>query len=254
MHVVDRRRLGIDQVGEDRQPALFRPLGGGEQNCRGAIGKWGGVAGGHGGRAIFAEHWLEPGKRLHAGLRAHSLVFLQTKVWRDKVIEKATLPGRGEIAMAGHGELVLLLACDTPLTRRDGGVLTHRHAGARLSVSRSFGDDLGGAQLAKERESLRHAPRPIHLKQYATQLLVDRDGRVAGSVDAGGDAILDLAERDLVRDVDGGFQPGAAGLLDVIGRRPGREARTEDGLAGEVEVATMLEHRASRDLAEASVL
>src|SRR5207244_11751765 len=118
----------------------------------------------------------------------------------------------------------------------------------------SLGRHRARAQLAKQREALPQPPRPIHLKKYPTQVLGDRDGRVAGSVDAGGDPVLNLAERDLVRDVDGGFQPGAAGLLDVIGRRPGREARTEDGLAGEVEVATMLEHRASRDLAEASVL
>src|SRR5207248_2973517 len=156
--------------------------------------------------------------------------------------------------MTGQRELVLLLAADAPLARGDGGVLTHRHAGARLGVSGGFRDELGGPQFAQQRESLWHALGPVDLKQDATEVLVDGDRRVAGGVDAGGDAILDLAERDLVRDVDGGFEPGAAGLLDVIRRRPRREACAQHRLPGEVEVTTVLEHRAGRDLAEPGVL
>ena len=48
-----------------------------------------------------------------------------------------------------------------------------------------------------------------------------------------------------------GFQAGAARLLDVVGRRPWREAGPKNDLAGEVEVATVLQHRACGDLTEA---
>ena len=61
---------------------------------------------------------------------------------------------------------------------------------------------------------------------------------------------VDLAERDLVGDLDRRLQPGAAGLLDVVGGRLGCEPRAEHALAGQVEVARVLEHRAGHDLAE----
>ena len=60
-----------------------------------------------------------------------------------------------------------------------------------------------------------------------------------------------LAERDLVGDEDRRLEPGAAGLADVVGRGLGRELRAEHGLAGQVEVAAVLEHGAGGDLAEA---
>ena len=61
---------------------------------------------------------------------------------------------------------------------------------------------------------------------------------------------VDLPEGDLVRGQHDGLEPGAARLLDVVGGRGRRELRPEDGLAGEVEVAAVLEHRAGDDLAD----
>ena len=85
----------------------------------------------------------------------------------------------------------------------------------------------------------------------AAQVLVYLDRRVARRVDAAGDPGLDLAERDLVGDVDRRLESGAAGLLDVVGGGVGRERAAEHGFAGEVEVAASLQHRAGRDFAEA---
>src|SRR3712207_7348961 len=56
----------------------------------------------------------------------------------------------------------------------------------------------------------------------------------------------DPAERDLVRDLDGRLQAGAAGLLDVGGGRLGGEPGAEDGLTGQVEVTGVLEHGTGR--------
>ena len=157
------------------------------------------------------------------------------------------------MAVTRDGELVLLLAADLPLAGRDGGMFTHRHPGARLGVARRLGNDLGGSQFAEQGESLWQRLGPIDLEQNPPQVLVDGDRGVARGIDAAGDAIVDLAERDLVRDVNGGFQAGAAGLLDVVSRGPGRKPRTQHRLAGQVEVAAVLEHRAGRHLTQADV-
>ena len=82
------------------------------------------------------------------------------------------------------------------------------------------------------------------------QVLVEADRRVGGGVGAAGDAGVDLAEGDLVGDEDRRLQAGAAGLLDVVGGRLGREPGAEHALAGEVAVARVLEHGAAGDLAE----
>jgi hypothetical protein len=47
VHVVDGRGLSIDEVGEDRQVALLRPLLAGEQDRRGAVAERGRVGRGH---------------------------------------------------------------------------------------------------------------------------------------------------------------------------------------------------------------
>ena len=69
-------------------------------------------------------------------------------------------------------------------------------------------------------------------------------------VGAAGDAGLDLAEGDLVGHQDGRLEAGAAGLLHVVGRgRAAEQAGPEHRLAGEVEVAAVLEHGAGGHLA-----
>ena len=90
----------------------------------------------------------------------------------------------------------------------------------------------------------------VDLEQLLAELLADRDRRVGGGVGATGDADLDLAEGDLVGDLDRRLEAGAAGLLDVGRGRLGRELRAEHRLAGQVEVAGVLEHGAGDELAE----
>ena len=77
------------------------------------------------------------------------------------------------------------------------------------------------------------------------------DRRIADGVEAAGDAGVDLAERDLLRDRDRGVEAGAAGALHVEAGRRGIEARRQHALAHQVEVLRMLEHRAAGDVAEA---
>ena len=55
--------------------------------------------------------------------------------------------------------------------------------------------------------------------QHAAQVVADGERGVGRGVDAAGDAGLDLPEGDLVGDQDRGLEAGAAGLLDVVGRR-----------------------------------
>ena len=92
--------------------------------------------------------------------------------------------------------------------------------------------------------------RPVGVEQHLAQVLVEADRRVGSGVGAAGDAGVDLAEGDLVGDQDRRLQPGAAGLLDVVGGRLGGEPRAEHALAGQVAVARVLEHGAAGDLAE----
>ena len=77
-----------------------------------------------------------------------------------------------------------------------------------------------------------------------------RDRRVGRGVHAARDPRVDLPQRDLVGDRDHGLQPGPARLLDVVGRRLGREPGAEHGLAREIAVARVLQHRAGDDLAQ----
>jgi hypothetical protein len=88
----------------------------------------------------------------------------------------------------------------------------------------------------------------VGLEEDLAQLVADGQRRIRRGVGATGDAELDLAERDLVGHLDGRLDAGVAGLLDVGGRRLGREARAEHGLAGQVEVAAVLEHGAGDEL------
>ncbi len=111
-----------------------------------------------------------------------------------------------------------------------------------------LGDDLAGAQVAEQLQPA-GALAAVGLQQDLAQVLVDADRRVAGRVDAAGDAPVDRAERDLVRDRERGLEAGVAGLLEVVGGGVVREPRAEHGLAREVEVAAVLEHRARHDLA-----
>ncbi len=164
---------------------------------------------------------------------------------------KPLVVGGGEVLVAGRRELVLGIAGDAPLAGHDRRVLAHREAGPRLGVAGDLGDELPGPQPASSARSRSTFERAaLSSRQDRAEVVVDRDRRVRGGVDAAGDAAVDLAEGDLVGDEDRRLETGAAGLADVVGRRLGREPRAEQRLAGQVEVAGVLEDGATGDLAE----
>ena len=232
-------------------PVLGGPLLAGQQHRRGAVGERRRVAGRH--RALgAAEHRLQLGQLLERRVGAQVLVALETEKGHDQIVEPAGVVGGGQVVMAADGELVLLLAADPPLGGHDRGVLAHRQPGAGLGVAGDLRDELLRAQPGEGAQPRRIGLGPVELEQHLAQVLVERERRVGGGVHAAGDADVDLAERDLVGDQDRGLEPGAARLLDVVGRGLGGELGAEHGLAGQVEVTAVLEHRAGGDLAEAS--
>jgi hypothetical protein len=156
--------------------------------------------------------------------------------------------------VAADGELVLLLARDAPLRGHDRGMLAHRQPGAGFGVLGYVRDDLLGADLGQRLQPGRVALGAVEFEQDAAQILVDRDRRVGGRVESAGDPGVDLPERDLVCDQDRGLEPGAAGLLNVVRRRVGIQARAEHGFHCQVEVAAVLEDAARGDLAEGLAL
>ncbi len=249
MHVVDRRGLPVDEVGEDRQVALPRPLLARQQHRRGAVRQRGRVGGGH--RPVLAaEHRAELGQLLRRGVGPQVLVALEPEVGVDQVVHEAALVGGGELVVALHRELVLLLAADFPLRGHQRAVLAHREAGARLLVARDRRDDVAGAQPGQLLQPPGGRLLAVGVEQHLAQALVEADRRVGGRVGATGDARVDLPEGDLVGDEDRRLEPGAAGLLHVVGGRLGGEPGAEHALAGQVAVARVLEHGAAGDLAD----
>ena len=106
---------------------------------------------------------------------------------------------------------------------------------------------------AQAEPGLQPLPESAAAKACEQQLAIGGridDRHVADGVDAGGDAGIDLAQRDLVADEDGGLEAGAAGALDVEARRLRIEARRQHAFAHQVEVLRVLQHRAGDDIAE----
>ena len=64
------------------------------------------------------------------------------------------------------------------------------------------------------------------LQHGALQLRAVAERDVARAVDAAGDGAVDLARGDAVRELRRGGEAGAAGALQVVGRRLGMQARS----------------------------
>ena len=244
---VDRGGLGVDEMGEHRQAALGGPLVGGEEHSGRSVGQRRRVARGH----RVAVHRLECGQLFHRGVGPQVLVAGQPEIGREEIVEEAAVVGRRELVVRRQRERVLRLPLDAPALRGDRGVLAHGQPGAWLGVARHIGPErLVGTDLRQRPEPVGDGPRRVELEQGAAEVLVELERGVGGRVNAAGDARLDLPESDLVGDEDRRLQAGAARLLDVVRRGVRVEARAEHGLAGQVEVAGVLEHRAGDDVAE----
>ena len=151
--------------------------------------------------------------------------------------------------VAGRGQLVLVDALDAHLLGGDGRVIAHRQPGAGLAVGGDLDAD-GCGQLADELEPVDVRLGPTQPEQHAAQVVAERDGCVGRGVDAACGAGVVLTERDAVGDGDGRLQPGAAGLLQVVGGSVRDQRRAEHAFAHQVEVAAVLEHGAADDGAE----
>jgi hypothetical protein len=90
----------------------------------------------------------------------------------------------------------------------------------------------------------------IARQQQVTEFGGKHHGWIADGVDTAGNARIDLAQRDLVADQDGGLEAGAAGPLDVEARSLGIEPRRQHAFAHQVEVLRVLQHRAGNDIAQ----
>ena len=193
---------------------------------------------------LDAEDGLELGQLLGRRIRAQVVVAVEPEERGDQVVEEAAVVGGGHVLVAGRGELVLVDALDAHFLGGDGGMLAHRQPGAGLAVGGDLDADRGG-QLADELEPVDVRLGPAQPEQHAAQVVAEGDGCVRRGVHAARGAGLVLTQRDGVGDGDGGLEPGAAGLLQVIGRRVRIERRAEHALAHQVEVAAVLEHGAA---------
>ncbi len=253
---VDGGGLAVEHGGQLGQVVGVGPVLGGEQHGGRAVGERGGVAGRHRrlGPEVLAEDRLEAGELLQRRVRAEVGVLAEPAVRGEQLVEEAGVVGGGEVAVAVVGQLVLGFAGDLPLRGGERLVFAHGQPGPGLAGVRRVRGEVLGPETAQHLEPLRQGLGAAEVQQDFTQALADRDRGIGGGVDAAGDGGVDLAQLDLVGQAQHGFQAGSAGLLQVVCGGLGGERRTEHRLAGEVEVAGVLEHGAGGNFADPLVL
>ncbi len=152
--------------------------------------------------------------------------------------------------MAGKRQLVLVLALHVPFLGRQFTALAHRQAGPRFGHPGELGFEEARPKAEQRPDAIHEGMCGVHVEQHAAIRIRVDDRRIADRVGAAGDAGLDLAKGDLVRDLDGGFDAGAAGALQVVGRGPNRKPRFDDALACEIPVTGVLDDGAEGDFPE----
>src|SRR5690625_2526541 len=135
-----------------------------------------------------------------------------------EVVEEAGVPGRGEVPVRGHGELVLSLPGDVPCGGGDRLVLAHAQTRPRLARARGLRAEIGRTDLRGDLRPGDHGLGAGEFEQDLAHRVVDDDRGVGGRVDAGGDAGFDLAGVDLVVEADDGLESRGAGLAEIEGR------------------------------------
>ena len=123
-------------------------------------------------------------------------------------------------------------------------MLAHRQAGTRLAVHRDLDAEAGG-QLADQFQPVDVGLGAAQPEQGVAQVVAQRDRRIGGGVDPAGSGGLVAAGGDAIGGGDGRLQARPACLLQVEGRGVGRQRGAEHGFAHQVEVAAVLEHRAT---------
>ena len=190
--------------------------------------------------------------RVVSGRRFESLA--QPAVWREEVIEEPGIIGGGKVAVAVEGQFILRLARNVPLGGGEGLVLAHGQAGPGLPRVRRVGGQVLGPQAAQYLQPLGQGLGAVEVQQHLPQALADGDRGIGGRVDTAGNGRIDLAQLDLVGQAQDRFQAGGARLLEVVGGGFRGERRAQHRLAGEVEVAGVLEDCARGNLADPLVL
>ncbi|MNQ70730.1 hypothetical protein D3C85_853740 [compost metagenome] len=247
---VHRRRLSGAEVGQNRQTARPGPVLAGQQHGRGAVTQGGGV-GRRQGAVRPVEHRLHRRQLGRVDVGPQVVVALLPPEGRDLTVKQPGLPGGGGVAVAGDGQGVLILARDAPALGHQLAVLAHRQAGARLGVARRLGPEGGGqAGAGQGLQTTEIGLLAVGGQQGLAEAVVQGDRRVRGGVHPARDPDLDLAQGDLVGDENGRLQPGAAGLLHVIGRGVVADGGVQQALAGQGDVARQLQHRPRRHLAQ----
>ena len=159
---------------------------------------------------------------------------------------------RGQPLVRRERELVLLLAADLPLERGERGVLAHRQPGARLGVARDRRREVRRAgswpaPSAGPAASWRGWPRAG--SGAARSLTASGASEVVSTPPAMPTSIC-AERRSCWRPAMAACRPVPQACWMSYAGVCGVEPGAEHGLAGEVEVAAVLEHRAGDHLAE----
>ena len=194
------------------------------------------------GLSVDSFSTVEPGRRLSSRVRPRNGV--------DEVVEEAAVVGSCHVLVAGSGKFVLVLALDAEFLGSDRSVVTHRLAGARLAVARNLQAEHARTDVAEQLDAVARGLRAIEGEQELARLIVDANRGVGRGVRAAADARIDAAGRNGVADGDDRLQSRATRLLKVVRRRVRGSARCENGLANEIEITAVLEHRTADDHAE----
>ena len=248
--------LRVDQVSLNRDVVLCCPFLRGDQDGGSTVGQRGGVTGGHGGLGavllgiLLAEDRLQLGQLLHVGVRAQVGIALHAQERGDEILKEALVVGLGQLLVRLGCQLVLLLAAQAELAGGDGRVVAHGKPGAGLAVARLLRGQLGRTDLADQLQAVGGGLCVVQLDQGLAQLIVNGQRCVGGGVYAAADAGLDATQGDSVCNLHQGSQAGAAGHLQVKSRGGGGQCGTDNGLAGQVEVAGVLQDGAGDDLAQ----
>src|SRR5260221_1755490 len=204
---------------QNRQLVARSIVLGADEHGRGAVGQRRGGPRGHGSRRI--ESRRERRKRLLAGVRANAAIAVDDALARldrhDLILELARLLRRRRLAVAGDGDLLLLLAGDLVLARDVLGSLAHRDVGLR-----GFLDEAGMRHRVEA-----HHRHPGH------------------RFDPGADEGLAGIELDCARRHVDGLHRGTAEAVDRGGGDGDRQMREEARETGDVEPLLALGHGAA---------
>ena len=245
---VHRRSASRGDVGLHGQFMFLGPFFGCQEHGGGAVGQRRAVAGRQCGVVRFREYGPQSAQFFQAAVAADIVIAADSAPGRDDVVEKPLVIGAVGLDVALHGEAVLFLARNAPLSRHALAVLPHRQACAWLAVGGQHRFEFSGAETLKRLQALFEGAGCPGLDQAARKFLAEGDGRIGRRVGTGGDAALDLPRCDLGANHQRGLQAGAASLLQRDTRRQGRQGGGQQGFPRQVPVLRMGSDSACDDL------